>query len=126
MMTKPKRVAFYMRISAVTDTILDEITEWQNRPLDPVYPLVFFDALRVKVRDEGTVRNKAVYIALSVLWPNHAETVDAHHGARPILPAIGLCPIPWKDVSKADRDAHSAGATTRRSRQANDRCCAIA
>jgi putative transposase len=53
-------------ISAVTDAILDEIAEWQNRPLEAVYPLVFFDALRVKVRDEGTVRNKAVYIALAV------------------------------------------------------------
>ena len=53
-------------ISAVTDAVLDEIAEWQNRPLEAVYPLVFFDALRVKVRDEGTVRNKAVYIALGV------------------------------------------------------------
>jgi putative transposase len=51
-------------ISAVTDAILDEIAEWQDRPLEAVYPLVFFDALRVKVRDEGTVRNKAVYLAL--------------------------------------------------------------
>jgi putative transposase len=53
-------------ISAVTEAILDEIAEWQNRPLEAVYPLVFFDALRVKVRDEGTVRNKAVYLALGV------------------------------------------------------------
>ena len=53
-------------ISAVTDAILDEIAEWQNRPLEGLYPLVFFDALRVKVRDEGTVRNKAVYVALGV------------------------------------------------------------
>jgi putative transposase len=53
-------------ISAVTDAILDEIAEWQNRPLEAMYPLVFFDALRVKVRDEGTVRNKAVYVALGV------------------------------------------------------------
>jgi putative transposase len=53
-------------ISAVTDAILDEIAEWQDRPLEPVYPLVFFDALRVKIRDEGTVRNKAVYLALGV------------------------------------------------------------
>ena len=53
-------------VSAVTDAVLDEIAEWQNRPLEAVYPLVFFDALRVKVRDEGTVRNKAVYIALGV------------------------------------------------------------
>jgi putative transposase len=53
-------------ISAVTDAILDEIAEWQNRPLEALYPLAFFDALRVKIRDEGTVRNKAVYLALGV------------------------------------------------------------
>jgi putative transposase len=51
-------------ISAVTDAVLDEVAEWQNRPLDVSYPLVFFDALRVKIRDEGFVRNKAVCIAL--------------------------------------------------------------
>ncbi|ESZ18760.1 IS256 family transposase [Mesorhizobium sp. L2C084A000] len=54
-------------ISAVTDAVLEEVAEWQNRPLDAVYPLVFFDALRVKIRDEGFVRNKAVYIALGIL-----------------------------------------------------------
>jgi putative transposase len=50
-------------ISRVTDAVLDEVREWQNRPLDPLYPVIFFDALRVKIRDEGLVRNKAVYIA---------------------------------------------------------------
>ena len=54
-------------ISAVTDAVLEEVTEWQNRPLDVCYPLVFFDAIRVKIRDEGFVRNKAVYIALAIL-----------------------------------------------------------
>src|SRR5438128_2171386 len=53
-------------ISAVTDAVLDEVAVWQARPLEPVYPLVFFDALRVKIRDEGVVRNKAVHIALGV------------------------------------------------------------
>ncbi len=53
-------------VSAVTDAVLEEIAEWQNRPLDALYPLIFFDAIRVKVRDEGTVRNKAVYVALGV------------------------------------------------------------
>jgi len=53
-------------ISAVTDAVLEEVAEWQNRPLDAVYPLIFFDAIRIKVRDEGTVRNKAVYVALGV------------------------------------------------------------
>lgn len=54
-------------ISTVTDAVLDEVAEWQNRPLDACYPLVFFDAIRVKIRDEGFVRNKAVYIALGIL-----------------------------------------------------------
>src|SRR4029450_5982246 len=53
-------------ISAVTDAVLEEVAAWQPRPLEPVYPLVFFDALRVKIRDEGLVRNKAVHIALGV------------------------------------------------------------
>jgi putative transposase len=53
-------------ISAVTDAVLDELAAWQARPLEAVYPLIFFDALRVKIRDEGTVRNKAVHIALGV------------------------------------------------------------
>jgi putative transposase len=53
-------------ISAVTDAVLEEIAAWQVRPLEPVYPLVFFDALRVKIRDEGLVRNKAVHVALGV------------------------------------------------------------
>ena len=50
-------------VSAVTDAVLDEIAEWQNRPLERLYALVFFDAIRVKVRDEGMVR---VYVALGV------------------------------------------------------------
>jgi len=53
-------------ISTVTDAVLDEVVTWQQRPLDAVYPLVFFDAIRVKIRDEGMVRNKAIHIALGV------------------------------------------------------------
>ncbi len=53
-------------ISAVTDAVLDEIAAWQVRPLEPVYPLIFFDALRVKIREEALVRNKAVHVALGV------------------------------------------------------------
>jgi putative transposase len=53
-------------ISTVTDAVLEEVGRWQSRPLDPLYSLVFFDALRVKMRDEGTVRNKAVYLAIGV------------------------------------------------------------
>jgi putative transposase len=53
-------------ISAVTDSVMEDALEWQNRPLDPMYPVVFFDALRIEIRDEGTVKNKAVYLALSI------------------------------------------------------------
>jgi putative transposase len=53
-------------ISTVTDAVLDEVATWQQRPVDPIYPLVFFDALRVKILDEGMVRNKAIHIALGV------------------------------------------------------------
>jgi len=53
-------------IGTVTDAVLDEVATWQQRPLGPVYPLVFFDALRVKIRDKGMVRNRAIHIALGV------------------------------------------------------------
>jgi putative transposase len=54
-------------ISSVTDAIVAEVTAWQARPLEPVYPVVFFDALRVKIRDEAVVRSQAIYLALAVL-----------------------------------------------------------
>ena len=53
-------------ISTVTDAVLAEITVWQSRPLEPMYPVIFFDALRVKIREDNVVRNKAVYLALGV------------------------------------------------------------
>jgi transposase-like protein len=53
-------------ISKVTDAVLDEVREWQSRPLETMYPIVFFDALRVKIRDEGLVKNKAVYVVLGM------------------------------------------------------------
>jgi putative transposase len=53
-------------ISSVTDGVLAEVTTWQARPLEPVYPVVFFDALRVKTREDNVVRNKAVYLALGI------------------------------------------------------------
>ena len=62
-------------ISRVTDAVLEEVREWQNRPLDPVYPVVFFDALRVKIRDEGLVRNKAVYVALALNGEGEKEVL---------------------------------------------------
>lgn len=54
-------------ISRVTDEVMSEVTAWQSRPLESMYPVVFFDALRVKIREDGVVRAKAVYLALGVL-----------------------------------------------------------
>jgi len=62
-------------ISTITDAVLEAVAEWQGRPLDACYPLVFFDAIRVKIRDEGFVRNKAVYIALGILPDGSKEIV---------------------------------------------------
>ena len=73
-------------ISVVTDAVLDEVAIWQSRPLEPVYPLVFFDALRVKIRDEGHVRNKAVHIALGVRGDGTKEIlglwIETNEGAK--------------------------------------------
>jgi putative transposase len=54
-------------ISTVTDAVVAEVTAWQTRPLERLYPVVFFDALRVKIRDEAVVRSKAIYLALAIL-----------------------------------------------------------
>ena len=54
-------------ISTVTDEVMAEVSAWQTRPLEPMYPVIFFDALRVKIREDAVVRNKAVYLALGVL-----------------------------------------------------------
>jgi len=61
-------------ISSVTDAVMAEVTAWQSRPLEPMYPVVFFDALRVKIREDAVVRNKAIYLALGVL-PNGTRDI---------------------------------------------------
>ena len=102
-------------ISSVTDEVMSEVTAWQSRPLEPMYPVVFFDALWVKMRDEGVVRNKAVYLALGVqsdgtrevlgLWIEQTEgakfwmkvfTDLRNRGVQDILIAVtdGLTGIP--------------------------------
>jgi putative transposase len=53
-------------VSTVTDSVLEEVKEWQNRPLEALYPIVYFDAVRMKIRDEGQVMNKAAYLAIGV------------------------------------------------------------
>ena len=53
-------------ISTVTDAVIDEVRAWQNRELDEMYPIVYLDALRVKIRDGARVQNKAIYLALGI------------------------------------------------------------
>ena len=73
-------------ISTVTNGVLDMVGEWQNRPLDTVYPIMYFDALRMKVREDGRVVNKAVYLALGVDMDGHKDVLglwlDKNEGAK--------------------------------------------
>jgi putative transposase len=62
-------------VSVVTDSVIDEVRSWQSRPLESTYAIVFFDALRVKIRDEGLVRNKAVYLAIGMRCSGHKEVL---------------------------------------------------
>lgn len=62
-------------ISTVTDEVLTEVEQWQQRPLEAMYPIVYFDALRLKIRDEGPVRNKAVYLALGIRADGRKEVL---------------------------------------------------
>lgn len=62
-------------ISSVTDAVLEEVGVWQSRPLDPIYPIVYLDCLHTKVRDSGSVRVKAVYLAIGVNLDGHKEVL---------------------------------------------------
>ena len=62
-------------VSRVTDAVHGEIKEWQSRPLEEVYAIVYMDAVRVKMRDEGVVRNKAVYLAIGVTCAGRKEVL---------------------------------------------------
>jgi len=73
-------------ISTVTDAVSAEVAEWQSRPLEPLYPVLFLDALRVKVRDQGTVSNKAAYLALGITPDGRKHVlglwIDPNEGAK--------------------------------------------
>jgi putative transposase len=60
-------------ISNVTDAVIEDVREWQNRPLDPIYPVMFFDAIMVKSRENGKTENKAVYLALGINMEGRKE-----------------------------------------------------
>jgi putative transposase len=60
-------------ISAVTDSVLEDVRAWQSRPLDPVWPIVYLDAIHLKLRSSGSVQNQAVYVALGINRDGHKE-----------------------------------------------------
>jgi putative transposase len=60
-------------VSAVTEAVLEEVAAWQSRGLDSTYAIVFFDAIRVKIRNQGLVSNRAVYLAIGVRCSGHKE-----------------------------------------------------
>lgn len=62
-------------ISTVTDAVLDEVRAWQSRPLDAVYPIVYLDALQVKIRDERRVANRAIYLAIGINLQGRKEVL---------------------------------------------------
>jgi putative transposase len=62
-------------ISNVTDAVNDEIKTWQSRPLEAIYPIIYLDCLHLKIRDEGTVKTKAVYVAIGVNLEGQKEVL---------------------------------------------------
>jgi putative transposase len=62
-------------ISTVTDAVMEEVKHWQSRPLDAVYPVLYLDCLHVKVRESGTVRNKAIYLAIGINLQGEKEVL---------------------------------------------------
>ncbi len=73
-------------ISNVTEAVQDEVRAWQNRMLEPIYPILYMDALYVRMRDNGQVQNRAVYVAIGVNLEGHKEVLglwtSAHEGAK--------------------------------------------
>ena len=62
-------------ISTVTDGVMDEVKQWQSRPLDAVYPVIYLDCIHAKVRDAGSVRTKAIYLAIGINMEGHKEVL---------------------------------------------------
>ena len=67
-------------VSDITDRLLPQIEEWQNRPLDKVYPVVFIDAVHFSVRDNGQIKKLAAYVILAVSLTGHKEVLSIHIG----------------------------------------------
>lgn len=74
-------------ISNVTEAVQDEVRAWQNRPLEPIYPILYMDALYVRMRDNGHVQNRAVYVAIGVNLEGNKDVL----GRRPMMARNSGC-----------------------------------
>ena len=110
-------------ISAVTDAVLEEVASWHARPLEAVYPLIFFDALRLKVRVEGLVRNKAVHIALGVRGGRLRPLCAGQFVAEPAHRAVKLMQIQLPIPSMTNPCRHFSAA--RSEPESNRRCITV-
>jgi putative transposase len=113
-------------ISEVTDAVLDEVKTWQNRPLEPIYGVVYLDALYVKMRHEGRVENRAVYVAIGIdlegrkdvlgLWTSGNEGAKFWLGVltelrnRGVKDVLIVCVDGLKGFPQANRDGVSGSA----------------
>ncbi len=101
-------------ISTVTDKVIEGMVEWQNRPLDCVYPVIFIDAIHVKIRD-GQVANRPVYVALAVTREGHRDILglwagDGGEGAKYWLHVLTELPRrPGRVHGRVRRADRSAG-----------------
>lgn len=69
-------------VSKITDKILPEVKEWQSRPLDPVYPFIFMDAIHYKIREDGRIINRAAYVVLGVTLDGNKDILSISIGAN--------------------------------------------
>ena len=105
-------------VSDITDRLLPQIEDWQKRPLDEVYPIVFIDAVHFSVRDNGQIRKLAAYVILAVSLTGHKEVLSIHIGENEsakywlgVLNELKNCGV--KDVLVYER-SHKCGISTDR------------
>ena len=108
-------------ISTVTDAVLDEVRAWQSRPLDAVYPILYLDALQVKVKSQGSVRNKAIYLAFGVTMSGLKEVLGIwssdNEGSKFWMQVI----TERKNRGVQDKIARLRGRTSKASRKPSKR-----
>lgn len=96
-------------ISSVTDEVMAETLAWQSRPLEAMYPVVFFDALRVKIRSDGVVSNKAVYLALGIQADVARKVIMSHFAqskSEPLFRTVEAFRAKADDASEGTVDAN--------------------